>query len=107
MKSRSLVASMELAVGAVNPSSRAAMVRSSASVAPATAPDPSGQKFSRAAQSRRRVSIAQRHLHVSQQPMRDEHRLGALQMRVAGHHRVAGGARLLDERIGPRGEPVD
>ena len=43
MKSRSLVASMLLAVGAVKSSSRAAMVRSSASVAPATAPEPSGQ----------------------------------------------------------------
>ena len=42
-KSRSPVASMELAVGAVNPSSRAAIVRSRARVAPATAPEPSGQ----------------------------------------------------------------
>ena len=107
MKSRSLVASMELAVGAVNPSSRAAIVRSSASVAPATAPDPSGQKFSRAAQSQQAIGIAQRHLHIRQQPMRDEHRLGPLQVRVARHHSVAGVARLLDQRSGPRGEAVD
>ena len=51
--------------------------------------------------------IAQHHLHVSQQPVRHQHRLRALQMRIARHHRVAGLARLLHQRPCPRCQPVD
>ena len=39
--------------------------------------------------------------------MRHQHRLGALQMRIARHHRIAGLARLLNQRRGPRREPFD
>ena len=53
------------------------------------------------------VRIAQRHLNVSQQPVRNKDRLGPLQMRVARHWGVAGAASLLDERSGPRSQPVD
>ena len=45
-------------------------------------------------QSRRAIQkairIAQRHFHIGQQPMRDQNRLGTLQMRIAGHDGVAG-----------------
>jgi len=36
--------------------------------------------------------------------MRHQHRLRPLHVRVAGHHCIAGGARLLDQRIGPCGK---
>jgi hypothetical protein len=39
--------------------------------------------------------------------MSNQHRLGPLHVRVAGHHRFAGGARLLDQRIGPCGKSFD
>ena len=54
MKSRSEVASRELAVGEVKARALEAMVRSRARVAPATAPLPRGQKFMRARASVRR-----------------------------------------------------
>ncbi len=49
--------------------------------------------MSRAAQSREARRIAQDHLDVSEQPVSDEHRLGALHVRVAGHHGIAGSLR--------------
>ena len=98
---------MELAVGAVKPSSRAAMLRSRASVAPATAPEPSGQKLRRAAQSLQASGVAQNHFDVGEKPVGDEHGLGALQVGVAGHDGFAGGVGLLDEGVGPGGERVD
>ena len=52
------------------------------------------------------VRIAQRHLHIRQQPMRNKHRLGPLQMRVARHHGLAGLARLFHQRLRPRCKPV-
>ena len=38
--------------------------------------------------------------------MRNQHRLGTLQVSVTGHHRVAGGTGLLDQRIGPGGQSI-
>ena len=48
--------------------------------------------------------IAQNHLHVRQQPVRNQHRLGALQVRIAWHHVFAGGVRLIDQRASPCGQ---
>ena len=37
--------------------------------------------------------------------MRHKHRLSALKMRIAGHHRFAGASRLLHQCKSPGGEP--
>ena len=38
--------------------------------------------------------------------MRNQNRLGTLHVSVAGHHRIAGGASLLDQCIGPHDERI-
>ena len=43
------------------------------------------------------IEIAQKHLDVRQQPVRHQHRLRPLHMRVRRHGRVAGGFRLVHE----------
>ncbi len=76
------VASMEFGVGAVEVERvHAAMVRSSASVAPATAPLPSGQRFMRARASVKRREVALEHGDVGEEPVRER-----------GRARRAGGA---------------
>ena len=45
--------------------------------------------------------IALQHGDVCQQPMRDQHRFGALHVRVGGHRRFAGGFRLRQEGLHP------
>ena len=106
MKSRSLVASMELAVGAANPNSRAAMVRSRARVAPATAPEPSGH-WLRCAEIAQALGVAQDHFDVGKQPVSNQHRLSTLQMRIAGHNGFARGVGLCNQSIGPCGKRFD
>ena len=51
--------------------------------------------------------IAQQHLHIRLQPMRHQHRLRALQMRIARHHRIAGRVRQLNQRISPCRQPFN
>src|SRR5450631_1731291 len=41
--------------------------------------------------------IPQQHFHICLQPMRNQHRLSALQMRIGGHHRFACRVRLLGQ----------
>ena len=81
-KSRSLVASMLLAVGASKPSSSAMARRSSGNVAPAIAPEPSGRNVQPLAAVGQAVGVAQKHLDVGQQPVRDQDGFGALQVGV-------------------------
>jgi len=50
------------------------------------------------------LGVAENHLNVSEKPVRNQHRLGALHVRVAGHDGVAGGVGLQNEGIGPCGE---
>ena len=103
MKSRSLVASMELAVGAVNP----ARARRCCGRAPALRRPPRLNRRAKIKPLRAIVQarrVAQSHLHVGQQPVRDQYGLGALQVRVAGHNIFARGARLTDQRPSPGGE---
>ena len=83
MPSRSLVESIELAVGPPNPGWRAAIVRSSCERG---AGDGTGAERA-IIQSRRAViqaiGITQYHLDVGQHPMGDKHGLGALHVRVS------------------------
>ena len=51
--------------------------------------------------------VPQNHLHICEQPMRHQHRLGPLQMRVARHHGIAGLFRLLQQRFCPSLQCVD
>ena len=48
------------------------------------------------------VCVAQKHFHVGQQPVRDQHRLGPLQMGVGGH----GGASRLFSPVERNAQPV-
>ena len=66
------------------------IARSSGNVAPATAPEPNGQTFSRLRQSASRSASRKNISHIRQQPMPDQHRFRSLQMRVRRHRRVAG-----------------
>ena len=76
---------MLLAVGASKPSSSAMARRSSGSVAPATAPEPNGTNIQPLAAVTQPVRIAQKHFDIGQQPVRNQHRLRALQVGVGGH----------------------
>ena len=60
---------------------------------PASAPAPSGSSSARARQSREAAAVAREHLVVGEEVMREEDRLGALQVRVAGQQRVRVAAR--------------
>ena len=81
-----------------NSNSAAMASRSSGRIVPATAPDPSGHTIQPLAAIRQTIHVAQKHLDIRQQPMRHQHRLGALQMRVSRHGALSpGGFRLLHD----------
>ena len=85
-KSRSLVASMLLAVGRSKPRSRAIASRSRAATLPATAPDAERHTFSRRRQSCQALRCRASNISkYASSAVRDQHRLGALQVRVRRH----------------------
>ncbi len=86
MKSRSLVASMELAVGAVNPK----LLRGDRPIQLERCPGHRPRTQRAIIEPRRTIAqpggITQNHLNIRQHPVRNQHRLGTLQMRIARHH---------------------
>ncbi len=51
--------------------------------------------------------IAQDHFDIGQKPVRNQHRLRALQVRVAGHHGLARRVCLIDKGTRPRSKAFD
>ena len=100
--SRSATASMLLRATRAKPRSFAHVARGrAAKPVPASAPAPSGSSSARARQSREAAAVARQHLVVGEQVVREQHGLGALQVRVAGQDGVArGGARPSPGRAG-------
>ncbi len=85
MKSRSATASMLLALGSANPRSRARASRSMGNAVPARAAEPSGITLTRPRHCAEALAVPRQHEDVGQQMMGEEHRLRALEVRVARH----------------------
>ena len=51
--------------------------------------------------------VAQNHLDVRQQPVRNQHRLCPLHMRITRHHRVVCGTGSIEQCIAPRGQRMN
>ena len=68
-------------------------------------PRPSGSTSARARPCPEALAIALEHEHVGEQMVREDHRLGALQVRVAGHRRLDVLLGALDRGPGARRRP--
>ncbi len=110
-KSRSLTASSEFSKAAAKPRSAATPSGSRASDDPARAPAPSGETSSRRRVSSRRSTSRESAQRVGEQVVGQQHRLGPLEVGVAGQVGLAGGLGQLEQHLledeHPTGDPDD
>ena len=90
---------MLLRDGPAKPSARAVASRSSGSVVPASAPEPSGERARRRLEVAEALRVAPEHLDEREPVVGEPHRLRALEVGVAGQHRVEVLARAREQHL--------